>query len=100
MPCYKINENALFLNIKAKTNKNDTKIMEIDSDFIYLAVSAVPDKEKANKQIIKYFENLFKITKTDVTIEFGKHRSEKLIKIKGIFESEKVLQILEATVRK
>lgn len=96
-----IKDNFIILKVKIKANQSLTKITLVDLDFIYLSVNAVPDKEKANKEIIKYFENLFNVEKNNITIEIGKHiPKKKEIKIIGSYNYNCIINILKSNVEK
>lgn len=88
MNSVEVNGNSFYLYIRAKTNRKETEIMSIDIDFVYMSVAAVPDKEKANKELIRFFENLFNVPKGGVTIESGIHSFKKRIKITGVLQKK------------
>ena len=76
----------VYLRLKARPNTSQTKITEIldseDGQTIKIDVAAVPEKNKANKEIIKFLAKEFTTTKNDVKIISGATEKIKLIKIK------------------
>ncbi len=68
------------LAIVAKPNATETEVLGYDENkkALRVSVAAVPDKDKANKEIIKYFS---KLLKKKVMILSGAKSREKILKI-------------------
>lgn len=66
--------------IKVKVNPNSSKneIREIKDDLIKINLNAPPEKDKANKELIKFFKKKFKLS---VRIKSGKTNKEKILEI-------------------
>lgn len=76
-------EKKITLNIKVITKSNETKIVDkLGENKIKVKVSAVPEKGKANKELIRYFASVFKVKKSQVKIIIGETNNEKVIEIK------------------
>ncbi len=74
--------NEVYLRIKVYPNAGKTKIREImEDETIKIDVAAVPEKGKANKELIAYLTKEFKINKENVKILSGVKDRIKLIKI-------------------
>ncbi len=64
------------LHIKVKPKARETKITGIDGDKVLVDVAAVPEKNKANQEIVKFFK---KLTKKEVKIKSGLTSREKTL---------------------
>jgi len=78
--------NDEYLRIKVIPRSNKTEIAEIMKDqagekTIKIRIKAVPEKGKANKELIKFISKELKISKDDIKIISGKTDKLKLIKI-------------------
>jgi len=72
----------VYLRIKVHPNASKTEIKEImEDETIKIDVAAVPEKGKANKELIAYLTKEFKINKENVKILSGISDRLKLIKI-------------------
>lgn len=72
----------IYFNIKVRPNLPKTRIKEIMTDkTIKLDLAAIPEKNKANQEIINYFSKKFEVFKHNVIIISGKKDKIKLIKI-------------------
>lgn len=69
------------LRVKVKTNAILSKIKNADDDIIKVDIAAVPEKGKANKELIKLLANEFKVDKDKIKIISGKSSKLKLVKI-------------------
>ncbi len=71
-----------YLRIKTRPNSSKTQIKEKMKDgTIKLDVAAIPEKNKANQEIIKFLSKKFEVLKDNVIIVSGKKDRIKLIKI-------------------
>ncbi len=68
------------IRIIVKPNSPKTKIINWDTnkEALQIEVAAAPDKDKANKEIIKFFS---KLLKKKVEIKIGMRSREKVLKI-------------------
>ena len=72
----------VYLRIKVRPNAGKTVIREkMEDETIKIDVVAVPEKGKANKELIAYLTKEFKINKENVKIISGTKDRIKLIKI-------------------
>ncbi|MCK5460018.1 DUF167 domain-containing protein [Candidatus Parcubacteria bacterium] len=73
----------MYLKIKVKTNvaKSGFCKMLIDSGIIKVNIAAVPEKGKANRELIKLLVGEFKVDKDKIEIISGKSSRLKLVKI-------------------
>lgn len=75
-------ENWNILKIKVITNAQKTEIIwELEDWTIKLKVRAIPEKWKANSEIIEYFSKILSLNKSKIEIISGKTSKIKLLKI-------------------
>lgn len=86
------------LQIKVKTEAPSTGVKTINQDELIINVNAPADKEKANKELLKYFSCIFKCQKECVMIVAGQHSAKKLIKVSLCYSIDEITQILENTL--
>jgi hypothetical protein len=67
------------LRVHVKPNARTTEILERGDGFLKVAVAAPPDKNKANKELVRF---LSKELKRKVRIKSGLTSKEKIIEIK------------------
>lgn len=71
-----------FLKLKIIPNSAKTEIVEfMGNGVLKLKVKAIPEKGKANKEIINFFAKSLRINKQKIDITSGKTASLKTIKI-------------------
>ncbi len=74
--------NEVYLRIKVRPNSSKTEIREImEDETVKVDVAAIPEKGKANKELIKYLAREFKVNKENVKILSGISNRIKLVKI-------------------
>ena len=75
-------ENWNILKVKVITNAQKTEISwELEDWTIKLKVRAIPEKWKANSEIIEYFSKILNLNKRKIEIISGKTSKIKLLKI-------------------
>ena len=67
------------LKIKVIPNAKETKLVE-ENNRLKLYIKAVPEKDKANRELIKFVKKEFNLR---VEIKSGKKSREKVLKILG-----------------
>jgi len=65
------------LNVKVIPNSQQTKLIE-ENNQLKLYLKAVPEKDKANKQLIKFFKKELNLK---VAIKSGKKNKNKVLRI-------------------
>ena len=72
----------LYLKIKVIPNSSVSGIKEVMSDdTLKISLKAIPEKNKANKELIKFLASFFDIPKENVIILAGRTERIKLIKL-------------------
>jgi uncharacterized protein (TIGR00251 family) len=76
----KVEDEYFFLCIKVRANASRNEVLEFSNDGIILSIAASADKEKANKEIIKYLAEILEVQKSKLEIVSGHHSNRKRIK--------------------
>ena len=71
-----INNNQL--KVKVTPSSSKTEIKEIKDNVVKININAPPEKDKANKELVKFFKKQFKLS---VRIKAGKTSREKTLEI-------------------
>jgi len=72
----------IYLKVKAIPNSSLTELRErMADDTIKISLKAIPEKNKANKELVRFLASFFDIPKENVIIISGKTERIKLIKI-------------------
>jgi uncharacterized protein (TIGR00251 family) len=77
-------DNEVYLKIKARPGANKTEIRGILDDeegVLKINIAAVPERGKANVELMKYLAKMFMIDKNNIKIISGSGDKIKLIKI-------------------
>ena len=75
-------DGELYLKIKVHPNSPTTEIKEIlEDESIKINISAVPERNRANLELIKFLAKEFNVDKNNISIISGKAERVKLIKI-------------------
>lgn len=65
-------------NVDVKTNKNKSEILEIKKGYFQVNLKSIPQKGKANAELLKLFKKKFK---KQVRIVKGLTNSKKIIEV-------------------
>ncbi len=72
----------VYIKIKVLPNSSKTVFGEVIHDnMIKMSVAAIPEKGKANKEVIRFLSKEFKVTKQNIKIISGAGSRVKLLKI-------------------
>jgi uncharacterized protein (TIGR00251 family) len=75
-------DKQIVIHCKINAGSAQNKITEImDNDVIKIAISAPPEKGKANAELIKFLSTEFNVPKSNIEIISGGVTKNKLIKI-------------------
>ena len=67
--------------IKVIPKSSQTKIIEEKDNFLKIKLKAVPEKGKANAELIKFLAKHFKVAKSNINIIKGKTGKNKIVEI-------------------
>ena len=69
------------IEVKVKTNASKNEVKLIDNKKLFVKTTAIPEKEKSNKQVILLLAKFYKISKNQLEIVSGLKSKNKVIKI-------------------
>ena len=87
-------DTGVYIKIKAVPGSSRSRIAGLLDDALKVNIAAVPEKSKANKELIRFLAKLLNLPKSAVTITAGLHDARKKVHISGI-TAEKLLQRLK-----
>ncbi len=80
--CFKERNNEMKIRVKVKTKQQESKILQTgDSEYVVF-VKSLPDRNKANEEVISLLAKHFSVNKAEIQIKTGKTSSKKTILIK------------------
>ena len=100
--CFNIlqeNKDGIVFNVKLVPNSSFTKITDYCEDYVKIKISSPPIENRANKELIEFCSELFKINKSRISIMSGEKSKIKKILIKdNNFEevSKKLLFVIDS----
>jgi uncharacterized protein len=71
------------INVKVTTKASRKEIVQIDDDNFKIKITKVPEKGKANDEVIKMLAKYFGVAKSKVKIVRGTTSSQKVIEIEN-----------------
>ncbi len=71
----------MIIEAKVKTKQQTNSIIKMDDGTYKISVKALPDKNKANIEIIRILNEYFKIPQSQITIVSGRTTAIKRIKL-------------------
>ena len=88
------------LNVKIipKSSKNEIIGWEKESGFLKIKIKEIPEKGKANKELIAFLAKILQTAKSNITIAKGQTSKTKLVIIKNI-SAKKAEDILIANLK-
>jgi hypothetical protein len=90
--------NGCVIRVLVRPNAPNSTIREITDEALGVDVKAPPEKDKANKELIRLLSRVFDVPRTDLSIASGMKSREKLVKINRPLEYLKQrLDLLETT---
>jgi len=69
------------ISIKVKTKQQKSKVEKLEDSSYLVSVKALPDKNKANVEIVNLLSEYFNVTKSQIEIKSGKTSSRKIVSI-------------------
>jgi len=79
---HEIQTGFVTFSVKVKPNKQETKIMSVDDDFVYMSVNAPPVDGKANEEIISFLSKNFNVSKKSIEFLRGQKSKTKFFRLK------------------
>jgi len=69
------------ISIKVKTKQQKSKVERLEDSSYLVSVKALPDRNKANVEVISLLSEYFNVTKSQIEIKSGKTSSRKIVSI-------------------
>ena len=76
-----IQENYIFLNIKAVPGASKSALGEVKEDRLKIRIAAAPEDGKANEELRTFLSRLLELPKRDVILESGEKSRLKTIRL-------------------
>lgn len=89
--CIKKVENGIILSIRLTPNSSKDDFAGYCDEYVKIKVSAPPNENKANKKLLSFLSDAFKLSKSSVELISGDKSRLKKVLLKNIDE-EKVKQ--------
>jgi len=80
---YKWDGDRLILTVRVQPNAKKDEVCAVQDNVIKIRITALPVEGKANKHLIKYLANLFKVSKSAIELISGENARLKRISIKS-----------------
>jgi len=94
IPFLRQEKNAVLLNIRVSTKAKKTKIIGQHGSQLRINVHAIPERSKANQELITFFAQLLHKRKNEISICHGKTSRNKTLRIENLRISDRVLKKL------
>jgi uncharacterized protein (TIGR00251 family) len=77
-------KNGISFNAKIIPKASSNKLIGWENDLLKIKIKEVPDKGKANKELIIFLSKIFKVAKSNINIAKGETSRKKKINIISI----------------
>ncbi len=91
---FTINENGVTVIVKLVPNSSFNKIVDYTDEYIRIKISAPPIENKANKELIEFLSDIFKINRSKIKIVSGDKSKLKKILISDKCSNEVMQKIM------
>jgi uncharacterized protein (TIGR00251 family) len=79
--CYSVKNDRIYVNVKVGTGMRENRICGVKNDELVVQIKARAEKDKANRELLKYLSKLLGISRADVDIRTGAHSRHKVISL-------------------
>jgi uncharacterized protein (TIGR00251 family) len=94
-PSTRVVDDAVLLKVKAAPGASRDKIAGLHGDAIKIAVSAAPEKGKANDAIVRVLAKGLGLKRSQVSLESGSTSRDKWLRIEGMDEATVLRKLSE-----
>jgi uncharacterized protein len=74
----------MIIKVKITPKSKLNQILDFENDILKIKIKAVPEKGKANQELINFLSDILSISKSSIKILSGEHAKIKLIQIDNI----------------
>lgn len=86
----KSTEKGVLLNLVILPGSNCTGLTRIQDGQLHIDVNAAPEKNKANKEVIRFMSTLLKVDKSSVSIVSGLKSRNKIVMVRDEMDGERI----------
>jgi uncharacterized protein (TIGR00251 family) len=79
---------GVFLHVKIIPNSSENRIIGWENQVLKIKLTAIPEKGKANKELIHFLSRFLKIRKSKIEIVQGESNAYKKICLQDVFLEE------------
>jgi uncharacterized protein (TIGR00251 family) len=84
---YDLNQDFILV-VKIITNASKNEIIGWENKYLKIKISKAPDKDKANRELIKFLSNKLKISQSRIIILKGMHSRIKKLKFQNLTKAQ------------
>lgn len=92
-------EGGIVLSVRVQPNSSKNMVIGQYADQIKIAVTAAPEKGKANKAVIRILSNCLGLKNSDVQIISGEKSRDKIVFVRNITEENLNKSILRLLIK-
>ncbi|ELA48176.1 TIGR00251 family protein [Vavraia culicis subsp. floridensis] len=85
---------GVLLNLVIRPGSNCTGLTRIQDGQLHVDVNAVPEKNKANKEVIRFISTLLKVDKSSVSIVSGLKSRNKIVMVRDETDGERIEKVV------
>ena len=85
-PSIRALDDAVLLKVRAAPRASRDRIVGLHDDAVKIAVSAAPEKGKANDAIVRVLARALRLPRSRVSLESGATSRDKWLRVEGIAE--------------
>ncbi len=89
-----IADNGVIIAVKLVPNSSFNKIVDYCSEFIRIKISAPPIENKANKELVEFLSDCFKVNRSKIKIISGDKSKLKRIFISDVDTNDVIQKIM------
>lgn len=95
MPNYIIDTtNGIIFNVKLVPNSSFSKIVDFTDEYVRIKISSPPIENRANKELVEFCSDLFKINKSKIKIISGEKSKIKKVLLSDANYSDVIQKLM------
>lgn len=85
---------GIIFSVKLVPNSSFSKIVDFTDDYVRIKISSPPIENRANKELIEFCSDLFKVNKSKIKIISGEKSKIKKVLITGSIYSDVIQKLM------
>ena len=81
-------EPAAVLHVRVIPKSSLTQIKKWEEEILWVSLQAIPEKGKANKELLKFLSKKLSLPVSKITLLSGEHSRHKKVRLQGIASDE------------